>query len=54
MQKSPIKIQKPGEKILKEHQLAWRIAVMATENWSLTNDITEMVGNRMKIGRAHV
>lgn len=47
MQNSQIQIQKPGEKISKENQLAWRIAIMASENWSLTNDITEMVGNRM-------
>ena len=42
-----INIQKPGEKLKKENQLAYRIAVMSSEDWNLTDEITEMVGNRI-------
>ena len=47
MRSFPIKIQQPGEKIKKEDQLAWHIANMASEDWSLTSEITDMVGNRI-------
>ena len=47
MKKYSIKIQKPGEVSNKDEQLAWRIASMASQDWSLTNSITEMVGNRI-------
>ena len=47
MKRYPIKIQQPGQKLKKEEQLAWRIASMASQDWDLTNAITEMVGNRI-------
>jgi 2-methylcitrate dehydratase len=47
MKKFNINIQQPGEKLKKENQLAYRIAVMSSEEWSLTDKITEMVGNRI-------
>ena len=47
MKKFNINVQQPGEKLKKESQLAYRIAVMASEDWQLTNEITEMVGNRI-------
>ena len=47
MKQYEVHIQKPGQKIHKQDQLAWRIAKMASEEWPLTNDITEMVGNRI-------
>ena len=42
-----IKIQKPGENLKKQSQLAFRIAAMSSEDWNLTDEITEMVGNRI-------
>lgn len=47
MKQYKIQIQKPGQQILKEDQLAYRIAKMASQDWVLTNEITEMVGNRI-------
>jgi 2-methylcitrate dehydratase len=47
MKKFNIIIQQPGEKLKKENQLAYRIAVMSSEEWNLTDEITEMVGNRI-------
>ena len=47
MKKFNINFQQPGGKLKKENQLAYRIAVMASEDWQLTNEITEMVGNRI-------
>ena len=47
MKRYPIKIQQPGQKLNKEEQLAWRIASMASQDWNLTNAISEMVGNRI-------
>ena len=47
MKRYPIKIQQPGQKLNKEEQLAWRIASMASQEWDLTNAISEMVGNRI-------
>ena len=47
MKKFNINIQQPGEKVKKENQLAYRIAVMSSEEWNLTDEITEMVGNRI-------
>ena len=47
MKKFNINVQQSGEKLKKENQLAYRIAVMASEDWQLTNEITEMVGNRI-------
>ena len=47
MKKFSINIQQPGEKLKKENQLAYRIATMSSEDWNLTDDITEMVGNRI-------
>ena len=47
MKSYPIKIQQPGQKLDKEEQLAWRIASMASQDWNLTNAISEMVGNRI-------
>ena len=47
MKKFNINIQQPGEKLKKENQLAFRIAVMSSEDWNLTDEITEMVGNRI-------
>jgi 2-methylcitrate dehydratase len=47
MRSFPVKIQLPGEKIKKEDQLAWLIAKMASEDWSLTLEIADMVGNRI-------
>ena len=47
MKKFKINIQKPGEKLIKNNQLAYRIATMASEDWRLTNEIIEMVGNRI-------
>ena len=47
MKTFPIKIQKPGEKLEVKEQLAWRIATMSSQEWELTTDIIEMVGNRV-------
>jgi len=47
MKTFPIKIQKPGEKLEVKEQLAWRIATMSSQEWELTTDIIEMVGNRI-------
>ena len=47
MKKYSIKVQQPGEVSKKNEQLAWRIASMASQDWELTNAISEMVGNRI-------
>ena len=47
MKNFTINIQKPGQHIIKEDQLAFRIAKMASEEWNLSNEIIEMVGNRI-------
>jgi 2-methylcitrate dehydratase len=40
-----VKIQQIGTKLKKQEQLAYRIAEMASEDWDLSDDIIEMVGN---------
>ena len=50
MKKYSIKVQQPGEVSKKNEQLAWRIASMASQDWELTNAISEMVGNTIKNG----
>ena len=47
MKSYTIKLQKPGTKLEKKNQLAWLIANMAAEDWSLTKEISDMVGNRI-------
>lgn len=47
MQSFKIIIPKPGSRIEKKNQLAWLLAVMASENWSSNQHINEMVGNRI-------
>ena len=47
MKSYTIKLQKPGTKLEKENQLAWLIANMAAEDWNLTKEISDMVGNRI-------
>ena len=47
MKKYSIKVQQPGEVSKKDEQLAWRIASMASQDWGLVNEISEMVGNRI-------
>ena len=47
MKSFKIKLQKPGTKLEKQNQLAWLIANMAAEDWSLTKEISDMVGNRI-------
>ncbi len=47
MKKFSIKTQQPGKKINKEDQLAWRIAKMSSQDWDLTPEIIDMVGNRI-------
>ena len=45
MKSYTIKLQKPGTKLEKENQLAWLIANMAAEDWSLTKEISDIVSN---------
>ena len=47
MKSYTIKLQKPGTKLEKKNQLAWLIANMAAEDWSLNKEISDMVGNRI-------
>ena len=47
MQSFKINIPKPGNRIEKKNQLAWLLAVMASENWNSNQRINEMVGNRI-------
>ena len=42
-----VNIQQIGTKLKKQEQLAYRIAEMASEDWDLSDDIIEMVGNRI-------
>ena len=42
MKSYTIKLQKPGTKLEKKNQLAWLIANMAAEDWSLTKEISDI------------
>jgi|TARA_B110000503_G_scaffold6936_1_gene9422 2-methylcitrate dehydratase len=40
-------IPKPGDRVVKEKQLAWQLALMASQEWNSNQSINEMVGNRL-------